>query len=219
MLSCIVKLQEGEESYPLYKKEKDGLIESLKRRAEMIEGVSLYCLAFMSTLTKTLHVMRLQHHTCINCRLVRVPYFAVKTLLHKMCCACCAVHALLCNFCCAGLVTNPVGPMQDLQQHADVTTGTAQCARSGHMHMSPKVFSPKVFSFWYLNVLARAFWVACTVSACLFMHRLSMYQPPIRQLYSGLQAGVVADSLTKELPCTQLHLTSLSDLLAHCDRY
>ena len=41
MLTCIVKLQEGEESYPLYKKEKDGLIDSLKRRAEMIEGVGL----------------------------------------------------------------------------------------------------------------------------------------------------------------------------------
>lgn len=39
MLTWIVKLQEGEESYPLYKKEKDGLIDSLKRRAEMIEGV------------------------------------------------------------------------------------------------------------------------------------------------------------------------------------
>ena len=39
MLIWIVKLQEGEESYPLYKKEKDGLIDSLKRRAEMIEGV------------------------------------------------------------------------------------------------------------------------------------------------------------------------------------
>lgn len=31
--------KDGEESYPLYKKEKDGLIDSLKRRAEMIEGV------------------------------------------------------------------------------------------------------------------------------------------------------------------------------------
>ena len=41
MLTCIVKLQDGEESYPLYKKEKDGLIDSLKRRAEMIEGVGL----------------------------------------------------------------------------------------------------------------------------------------------------------------------------------
>ena len=39
MLSWIIKLQEGEESYALYKKEKDGLIDSLKRRAEMIEGV------------------------------------------------------------------------------------------------------------------------------------------------------------------------------------
>lgn len=32
-------MQEGDESYPLYKKERDGLLESLKRRAEMIEGV------------------------------------------------------------------------------------------------------------------------------------------------------------------------------------
>ncbi|KAL3149453.1 hypothetical protein ABBQ32_002241 [Trebouxia sp. C0010 RCD-2024] len=31
--------KEGEESYPLYKKERDGLLDSLKRRAEMIEGV------------------------------------------------------------------------------------------------------------------------------------------------------------------------------------
>lgn len=34
-----IKFQEGEESYPLYKKERDGLLDSLKRRAEMIEGV------------------------------------------------------------------------------------------------------------------------------------------------------------------------------------
>lgn len=34
-----IEMQEGEESYPLYKKERDGLLDSLKRRAEMIEGV------------------------------------------------------------------------------------------------------------------------------------------------------------------------------------
>ena len=35
----VIKMQEGDESYPLYKKERDGLLDSLKRRAEMIEGV------------------------------------------------------------------------------------------------------------------------------------------------------------------------------------
>ena len=36
-----MQMQEGEESYPLYKKERDGLLSSLKRRAEMIEEVCL----------------------------------------------------------------------------------------------------------------------------------------------------------------------------------
>ena len=35
-----VCVQEGEESYPLYKKEKDGLLQSLTKRAKMIEEVS-----------------------------------------------------------------------------------------------------------------------------------------------------------------------------------
>lgn len=34
-----MQMQEGDESYPLYKKERDGLLSSLKRRAEMIEEV------------------------------------------------------------------------------------------------------------------------------------------------------------------------------------
>ncbi len=84
----------------------------------------------------------------------QVSYFAVGVMLHKMCWACytvhamlcllccarSAVHALLCKLCCAELVTNPAGPMQDLQQSADVTIGTAQCARSSHVHVSPKAF-------------------------------------------------------------------------------
>ena len=43
-IQCIgyASLQEGDESYPLYKKERDGLLDSLKRRAEMIEGVCLF---------------------------------------------------------------------------------------------------------------------------------------------------------------------------------
>ena len=68
----------------------------------------------------------------------QVSYFAVGVMLHKMCWACYAVHALLCKLCCPELVTNPAGPMQDLQQRADVTIGTAQCARSSHVHVSPK---------------------------------------------------------------------------------
>ena len=34
-----MQMQEGDDSYPLYKKERDGLLSSLKRRAEMIEEV------------------------------------------------------------------------------------------------------------------------------------------------------------------------------------
>ena len=65
-------MQEGEESYPLYKKEKDGLIDSLKRRAEMIEGVGLQPVLprIHVYIHKDLACDASQHHTSINSKRV-----------------------------------------------------------------------------------------------------------------------------------------------------
>ena len=90
MLSWIVNLQEGEESYPLYKKEKDGLIDSLKRRAEMIEGVGLQpVLPCMHVyIDKDVACGALQDDALIHSKCSRASYSAATRLLHKMCYAC-----------------------------------------------------------------------------------------------------------------------------------
>ncbi len=98
MPSWIVKLQEGEESYPLYKKEKDGLIESLKRRAEMIEGVglqpSLPCIHVY--IDRDLSCGALQDDTLINSMHLRVSYCSARAAAHDLLCAlCCANFAVL----------------------------------------------------------------------------------------------------------------------------
>ncbi len=93
MPSWIVKLQEGEESYPLYKKEKDGLIESLKRRAEIIEGVGrqpvLPCIHVY--IDRDLSCGALRDDTLINSMHLKVSYCSARAAAHDqphmICCA------------------------------------------------------------------------------------------------------------------------------------
>lgn len=51
MQTADVSLQDGDESYPLYKKEKEGLLASLKKRATMIENVSFACMQLITSWT------------------------------------------------------------------------------------------------------------------------------------------------------------------------
>ena len=60
-------LQEGDESYPLYKKEREGLLSSLKKRATMIENVSGWLHSWMTAEHELLGVKRADfHNLCMN---------------------------------------------------------------------------------------------------------------------------------------------------------
>ena len=61
-----MQMQEGEDSYPLYKKERDGLLSSLKRRAEMIEGVCSSTAELICCTMVYLHVLNQTATPCLS---------------------------------------------------------------------------------------------------------------------------------------------------------